>query len=214
MQTLALALLLLSAADAGKPSVWTEAERQSLIQGLDRTRDLLVQATANLGPEQWRFKEEPGRWSIAEVVEHLGLQEDMYFREVYLIAQQPALPRYRRPVKGNDEKILAYATDPDKAQAGWFLEPQGRWADPARGMASFLRSRAKLTEWVRTTPADLRVHFTFREYKGKANLWSVRDLHQLLLTTIAHTERHLNQILKVKTHAGYPAKLAAAPAGR
>ena len=58
------------------------------------------------------------------------------------------------------------------------------------------------------TRKDLRVQFIFREYKGTANRWSVRDLHQLLLTTIAHTERHVNQMLKVKAHPAYPAKVA------
>jgi len=32
----------------------------------------------------------------------------------------------------------------------------------------------------------------------------VRDLHQLLLTGIGHTDRHLTQIRKIKQHRGYP----------
>ena len=211
MQSVLLTVLMVATGAEPNGGVWTEAERANLIAGLDRTRDLVAQATAGLTPEQWRFREEPGRWSIAEVVEHLGLQEDMYFREIYLIAQQPPLPQFRAQVKGNDQAIMAYASDSEKAQAGWFLEPQGRWsADPGKGLASFLRSRGKLTEWVQGTRKDLRVQFTFREYKGTANRWSVRDLHQLLLTTIAHTERHVNQMLNVKAHPGYPGKLSTA----
>ena len=53
-------------------------ERQTLLAGLDRTEQLVRDQVAQLSPEQW---------SLTEIVEHLGLQEDMYFREIYLIAQ-------------------------------------------------------------------------------------------------------------------------------
>ena len=35
------------------------------------------------------IQEAPERWSIAEVVEHLEIQDEMYFREIYLISKTP-----------------------------------------------------------------------------------------------------------------------------
>lgn len=190
--------------------VWTGAERTLLLEGLGRTRDALVAETSGLTPEQWRFRESPDRWSILEVVEHLQVQDDMYFREIYLISQQPEMPELRERVRGKEEQILAYATDPEKAKAGWLLEPQGRWATGEAAVRQFLRSRSHLEAFVRETEADLRLHFTFRDYGSYEGLWSLRDLHQLLLTTIAHTERHVNQIRAVKGHPDFPKGSAAA----
>lgn len=205
LHAIALSALLLA-----QPNVWTTEERQLLLDGLNKTRDLVIEATKGLAPAQWQFKEAPTRWSIAEVVEHLGLQEDMYFREMYLIAQQPPMPDLRSKVQNNDAKILAYADSSEKAQASWYLEPRGRWQDPANGVAAFLRSREHLTSFVQKTSVDLRVHFTFREYKGQMNQWSVRDLHQLMLTTISHTKRHVGQIERIKAHSNYPQRRTAA----
>jgi hypothetical protein len=184
---------------------WSEEERRLLIEGLDRTRDLLQAETADLTTGQWQFKEVPDRWSIAEVVEHLQLQEDMYFRELYLISQVPEMPELRERVRGKEAQIMAYSTDPEAGIAAWYLQPEGRWSSGPEAMRQLLRSREKVTDFVRNTNADLRLHFTFRDYyPGSDGLWAIRDLHQLLLTTIAHTERHVNQIKRIKEHSSFP----------
>lgn len=175
------------------------------MEGLDRTRALLQAEAADLTKEQWQYREDPDRWSIAEVVEHLQLQEDMYFREVYLISQVPSMPELRERVRGKEAQIMAYSTDPESGIAAWFLQPQGRWSSGQEAMRQFLRSREKLTDFIRNTDADLRLHFTFRDYyPSNEGLWAIRDLHQLILTTIAHTERHVNQIKRIKAHPGFP----------
>ena len=46
MQSVLLTVLMVAAGAEPKGSVWTEAERATLIAGLDRTRDLVTQATA------------------------------------------------------------------------------------------------------------------------------------------------------------------------
>jgi hypothetical protein len=195
--------LLFATAPAGP--LWTEGERKVLLDGLSHTRDLVVDATKGLSPAQWRFKEEPGRWSIAEIVEHLGVQDDLYFREMFIISQQPSQPPRRQGVKEQDALILEYTDDPEKSITNWSLEPLGRWAgEPARAVAAFLRTREHLIAFVRDTKKDLRLQLTFRDYKGKGDRWSVRDLHQLMLTNIAHARRHVNQIERVKAHPKYP----------
>ena len=77
------------------------------------------------------------------------------------------------------------------------------------GKNAFLRARGKLTEFVAQTEIDLRKQFTFRKpVEGipveELSIREVRDLHQLLLTGIAHTDRHLRQIRKIKEDEGYP----------
>jgi hypothetical protein len=197
--------LLFTAACLHSQPQWTQPDRQTLISELNRTEQLVLKEVAGLTPTQWAFKENAGRWSIVEIVEHLGLQEDMYFREIYLIAQQPAKSGGRKNVREADAAILAYATDPERGQAAWFLEPKGRWRHPGKAVEAFTHSRRQLVDFIRTTQADLRRHFTFRPYSGKQSQWSARDLHQLMLTTVAHTERHVGQIRKVKADPKFPA---------
>ncbi|MCA4897760.1 MAG: DinB family protein [Bacteroidota bacterium] len=52
--------------------VWTEADRKFLLDNLTRTKEELISETKNLTKQQWNFKESPDRWSINQIVEHLG----------------------------------------------------------------------------------------------------------------------------------------------
>ena len=77
-----LLLFLLLSPSTHAQKLWTEADRQYTIENLRRTRDDLTRAVENLTDAQWNFREAPGRWTIAEVVEHLGLWEIAWAREI------------------------------------------------------------------------------------------------------------------------------------
>ncbi len=196
---------------AEKVKLWNEKNKQYLIKGLERTRNELINEIQNLSNEEWEFKEEINRWSIAEIVEHLEVQDELYFREIFLTTKTPQSDKYIEIVKGKDEEFLKYAVDTVKGKTGWTLEPIGRYCSKESATNSFLRTRNNLIQFVEETDLDLRRFFTFRKYLddgglSNVSLWDVRDLHQLLLTTIAHTDRHLNQLRKVKKHSKYPNK--------
>jgi len=190
-------------------TLWTAAERQLLLDGLQRTMLEMLDLVTNLKEDQWNFTEGSGRWSIGNIVEHLELQDKMHYREVYLISKIPIMPEYVEVVKGNDHHFLAYATDPKPGRTSWNLEPNGRFCNQENTIRAFQRVREELIKYVQETEEDFRQHFTFRNYKPDGGLtnpgaWDVRDLHQLLLTTIAHTDRHLGQIKKIMQVASYP----------
>ncbi len=73
---------LLLAPSTHAQKLWTEADRQYTVENLRRTRDDLTRAVENLTDAQWNFREAPGRWTIAEVVEHLDLWEIAWAREI------------------------------------------------------------------------------------------------------------------------------------
>lgn len=79
----------------------------------------------------------------------------------------------------------------------------GRWNSKEKAVAQFVRSHEKIIEFIRDTDADFRSHFTFRTYSD-GSLWNIRDLHQLMLTNVAHTRRHVNQIRTIKKLAAFP----------
>lgn len=208
-----LLVLLLGCAQEGpkedQGGWWTERERQLILSELDRTTNALRTAIEGITEAQWNFREDPARWSIAEIVEHLEMQNQLHYRELSVVSKAPQYLQYRSITQGKDTFFTKYGTDPKPGKAQWFLEPLGRFCSIADGRLAFLRARQELTQLVETTPIDFRKQFTFRApVEGKElkeiKIGQVRDLHQLLLTGIAHTDRHLNQIRKIKQHQEYP----------
>jgi len=91
--------------DNPEPPVWTEADRSFLVEQFEKSRSELMNEVQKLTEEQWNFKKDSASWSIAEIVEHLGLQEDMHFREAYVISKTPEQPEIALKTVGNDEKV-------------------------------------------------------------------------------------------------------------
>ncbi len=188
---------------------WSEADRQFILSELDRTTNALRAEIENLTLSQWMFRESPDRWNIAEIVEHLEMQNQLHYREISVIMNSPQFLEYRTITQGRDEYFIKYATDTIKGQANWFLQPKGKFITKEATEEAFYLARNELRELVQTTKADLRKQFTFRApaYEKDVKdfkIGEVRDLHQLLLTGIAHTDRHVEQIRIIKLHDLYP----------
>ena len=60
----------------------TAADRESAVKYLEKTRDAVEASTKGLTDAQWTFKAAPEKWSVAQVVEHLALAEDLFFDTV------------------------------------------------------------------------------------------------------------------------------------
>jgi len=188
---------------------WSDEERQLIISELNRTTQALKYEIEHLSYEQWNFREDEERWSIAEIVEHLEMQNQLHYREISVTSKAPQYLKFRAITKDQDPQFTKYSTDPRKGKSQWFLIPLGRYCDKTKGEAAFYKARGELLKLVEDTDIDFRKQFTFRTpVEGKEistlKIGQVRDLHQLLLTGIAHTDRHLNQIRQIKLHPKYP----------
>lgn len=195
-----------SASYSGK--IWTESERGNLLKGLERTKNEVFLETKGLSDQQWNFKEDSTRWSISEIVEHLITQDESFTKEIWTCLNQPELPQFIDIAKGNDHVFVEYSDDPLKANAG-FLSPFGRYCSKEKTEFAYKRIRDTLFGTVKNSEDDFRKHFTFRNYKfdgqlTNAETYNVRDMHQIVLTCISHTDRHLKQLRKVKDHPNYP----------
>lgn len=192
-----------------KTNWWTADDRALIISELNRTTNELRQEIADLSDRQWYFKERADRWSIAEILEHLEMQNQLHYREITIQANSPQHLKYRSITMGKDDYFTRYATDTIKGQSQWFLQPLGRYNSKPEGETAFYTARNALKNWVEETEIDLRKQFTFRTpVEGRdiseLRIGQVRDLHQLLLTGIAHTDRHLRQIRTIKQHPDFP----------
>ena len=152
---------------------------------------------------QLRWKPAPDRWSIMECLQHLNLAERFYIRNIQhkvdalgLVQTNPADQTLESDWVG---KVLMYAVDPAmkiKVPSPGIIRPR-RPAD--------LNSRDVLEQFVDLqktlhTLLDKAVYLDWnREKVGSlfGNWLKIRlgDVFQML---VAHTERHMNQAMRVK----------------
>jgi hypothetical protein len=194
---LALAVFTVSAA-AGAASL-TEAEKKEGLAQLERTRAGVVEATKGLSEAQWKFKPGPDRWSVAEVLEHIALSEDMLLGNTSKQVMAAPAGAPDRDYKAGDKMVLTVIPDRSRrAQAPDALVPTGRWS-PQEALDHFLKNRARTVEFLKSTP-DLREHVV------DSPIGQPLDAYQWLLFNSAHSERHTKQILEVKADPNFPKK--------
>ena len=185
-----------------KNKIWKDEDRQDLIVKLKDTQLKLIQTIADLNESQIHFKPDSNKWSISEVLEHLGVYEELLYWDLSNNQYTPERPDLVDSVKGIDSVMLAYATDPNKGQAPFVAQPIGRFQYKQELINYFNRYRDEVIKLIKETETDFRLHFIFRPVDW--GVWHRRDLHQYTLLWIAHTERHLNQIQKNISHVNFP----------
>jgi hypothetical protein len=183
----------------------TAAERDKAFRYLAETRKGVEDAVKGLTDAQWKYKPAPERWSVAEVVEHLAVIEDV-IKTVFARYPEGPAPLVDRETPKFDAELVAKVTDRStKFEAPPQARPAARWT-PEGAVQHFLASREQTVELMRTTPG-LRAHAVPHPVFGPL------DGYQWILAVAAHTARHTQQILEVKADAGFPpAHTTAAPA--
>lgn len=192
--------------------IWTEDDRRFLLSELDRTTNEILKEVEHLGKDQYYFQEDRFRWSIGAIMEHLIEQNELHYRELTVLSHAPEMLEFLSVTEGQDAYLQKHGNAEEKRQAKWYLQPIGRFSFQRQSVDAFLRARDGIRDWVEATDVDLRKHFTFRNHAGEKDIdelkiGDVMDLHQLVLMGIAHTDRHLRQIKKVKKHKNYPKDL-------
>jgi hypothetical protein len=173
---------------------------------LEQTRALVIGATKGLSGAQWKFKPTPERWSIAEIVEHITLTQDLMLGPIReQLAKAPA--GAARDTKAIDSTVIGRLPDrTQKFQAPDFLVPTGRW-EPQAALERLMKDYDRLIEYLQSTP-DLRQHVVEAiPIKAVSNgAYDTMDGYEWILATGAHTERHVKQILEVKADPAFPAR--------
>lgn len=178
-------------------SIWTEADRKFLIENLQRTKLEITEQTKNLTSEQWAFKEDSTKWTIGQVLEHLGLYERIFAQEADIMLSstpEPHLDGLSLP----DTSYINWMNDPSPHQAEWNAEPLGLMKG-RDNLTYFLFGREHIIEFVKNTKYDLKSHFTFRWGDEKR-----RSIHALMVVHFGHTDRHLKQVKRIKNNPKFP----------
>ena len=186
----ALAIAAPSAAAAGAMSA---EDRQQLVAHFQLTEAWLTDELDGLSAAQLAFRPRPGVWSIKDVVEHLGIAEPQYWKQ---LTDALARPATGFTAKTSDTAILWYGIDrTERTTTGDARVPDGRFASAAEGLASFRALRKTMLDTATSTQEDLRG----RQFGGGG-----MDVYQWYLMISTHAMRHILQIREIKATAGYP----------
>ena len=167
----------------------TQEKRNDSLDLLDETRDRLIDAIAGLTGQQAHAKPAPGRWSIAEILEHVVLLEMAFHSRVI-----PALrtgPAPERDAETGDAMVRTRVPDREtKYQVPGPLAPTGRWNE-TECLRRFVDIRQRTIEFA-SNPAGFREHTVDHPFLGPL------DSYQWVLMVALHSARHTAQILEVR----------------
>jgi hypothetical protein len=196
-----LLILLVLTGFAGRVSSDTisSQERRFLIDHLKDSKTYLLKAVKGLSEEQMNFKASPDKWSIKECIQHIALSEGGIWQMAEGALKQTANPEKRSEIKVSDEDLIKMVSSRNqKAQAPEVLKPvQASWQTAGEALSAFKEKRAALIKYAKTTTDDMRNHV------GQSALGHM-DAYQMMLLLSAHTRRHTDQILEVKSNASFP----------
>lgn len=182
--------------------LWTEDDRKELLAGLHSTQLELMKEVKSLNKTQITFKPDSSKWSIAEVLEHLGTFEELLQWDLYCNQFTPEQSGLTLNTEEKDRLMINYAIDTVKGKAPSVAQPLGRFNELDALKSYFNYHRENVIKWIETTSTDLRKHYIYRP--SEWGNWAERDLHQYVLVYIAHTTRHIHQIQKIKASSNFP----------
>lgn len=133
----------------------TQAELEQCRRYVEQTGNGVTAVTRGLSEEQWTFKAGPERWSIAEIVEHIILVQELVLESVReKLAAAPAVAGDRDYKRVDDFVMDRFPVRDMKLQAPEPARPTGRW-NPPEALVRLVANCGRLTEYVESTP-DVR----------------------------------------------------------
>lgn len=177
----------LPTAGAGRGAARPDALLLGTRDRLVGARELVRAAARQVPAARWACAPAPGRWSAAEVVEHLVLAE----RAVLAFVAGPLREAPPAPVPTiGDARLLAVTLDRTRRhRAPERCAPAGRWTVRGPLLDAFDAARAATLAHLRDAGDELAAHAAPHPALG----WL--DGRQWLLFAAAHAERHVAQLL-------------------
>lgn len=174
----------------------TSAERELLLKNLEESRERLLHMAKNLSREQLHYRPEPGRWTVAECLEHIVTVE-LRLLGVIQKTLETAPDSSKRSAMEDAAMFANVKGRVVRFQAPEIVVPTGRWPDEQL-LNEFEAARRQTLDFAAGTTADLRPRFFKHPAFGEL------DLYQWLLLIAAHSDRHRVQSEEVMASPGFP----------
>lgn len=184
---------------AKAPVVFTEKDREFAVKYLNDTKADYVTQLTGISDAQLNFRSGEGRWTIAEISEHITVVEAALFGMFTAPTAAKTFKCEEVPRFADTALILAITNRGQKFTAPEQVRPNGRWKTKDELIASFEKTRAATIEYIKNNKADLRSTFV------QSPMGTV-DSFQGILFVAGHGDRHLAQLKEVKADPRYPLK--------
>ncbi|RYE48367.1 MAG: DUF664 domain-containing protein [Sphingobacteriales bacterium] len=199
--TLVLAVAITQLTFGQSKRMWTESDRDTLLNLIKDSKTKIIDATNGLSEEQLNFKPNDTSWSIKGVVEHLANWAEAYYWELTATVRLP-LPQFLDSVRCDDRVFMNLADNPDKHVASDLFIPRDKYGDFQNTLKQYIIFEDVFSTFITNNKKNLREHFSVRPNKGVFDCrW--RDAHQVVIVEIAHVYRHLKQIDRIKKHKNF-----------
>lgn len=193
-------LLCVANASAQAPAkIFTEKDREFALKFLNDTKADYIKQLTGLSDAQLNFRAAEGRWTIAEIAEHITVVENALFGMMTAPNAAKTLKCEDVPRIADTALILAITNRSQKFTAPEQVRPNGRWKTVADLIANFEKARNTTVDHIKNNKADLRGTFV-------QSPMGMVDSFQGILFIAGHGDRHLAQLKEVKADARYPAK--------
>lgn len=179
----------------------TKAERKAAIKYLKETRKMFLNSVKGLSEEQLKWKAAPERWSVFEVAEHITLAESFLFGMISGQIMKSPADKTKTSVITMEQIIKTITDRSQKFQAPEPLQPsKATWSNIAETVKAFKERRETTIDFIEDGGDDMREHF------APNPLFKDMDAYLWIVFLSAHTERHVKQILEVKSNPNFPKK--------
>ena len=187
------------AQDKGKMS---NEEKAKVINLLIDSNKATINALEHLSDEQLNFRSAPGKWSIAEVAEHIMLAESLIFSAVERALAADPNPEWQAKTSGKTQLLEKALIDRhSKAQAPESIVPSGKLTR-VELIAKLKESREKTLKFAEETQLPLKYH----TFDHPFPIFGTLNAYQWLFYIPLHNFRHNLQIAEIRTSPGFPKK--------
>ena len=190
---------LVSIASAQPAVVFTEKDRESVLKYLDETKAEYKKQLTGISDAQLNFRAAEGRWTIAEIAEHITVVEQALFGMFTAPTASKKFASDDLPRIADTTIKLAITNRGTKFTAPEQVRPNGRWKTVPDLIANFEKTRATTIDFIKNNKTDLRATFV------QSPMGTI-DSAQGIVFISGHADRHLAQLREVKADAKYPTK--------
>jgi len=193
-------LLAASGAMFAADPAMTKEERDKALAAFRESRDQFLRSIADVNDAQWVWKPAPERWSVGLTAEHLVRAEELLFRSVETAMKSEPNPDWEKKTAGKIEfleKIMPTRTG--KAQAPFEIVPEGK-ISRMEILDRFDKIRVRALAFTNDVSGPVKNHTVEHPFA----IFNTLNAYQWLMYMPWHTERHVKQIMEVKSSPGYP----------
>lgn len=191
--------MLAAAQEPPTKVVFSEKDREFALKYLNETKDDYIKQLTGISDAQLNFRAGEGRWTIAEIAEHITVVENALFGMFTAPSAAKSLKCDDVPRFADTALVMAITNRSQKFTAPEQVRPNGRWKTREDLISNFEKARATTTTYVRNNKADIRSTFV-------QSPMGMIDSFQGILFLTGHGDRHLAQLKEVKADTNYPKK--------